>query len=122
MTRLSPQRRNVILALSALALVLGYEVWTWGSLEGFAMATHAGGCRTASGGIQLFCDAVRFYLPQGEALALGHGRVHGFLYPPPFGLFMRVLTALGEPSALRVWVGIVALSMLALFALPAAAL
>jgi len=122
MTRLSPQRRNVILALFAFALVLGYEVWSWGSLEGFAMATHAGGCRDASGRVQLFCDAVRFYLPQGEALAAGHGRVHGFLYPPPFGLFMRALAALGEPAALRVWVGIVVFSTLALFAVPAMSL
>ena len=122
MTRLTPQRRNLVLALAALAIVLGYELWSWGSLEGFAMATHAGGCRDASGGLQVFCDAVRFYLPQGEALAEGHGRVRGFLYPPPFALLMRALVALGRPAALDVWVGVVALSMVGLFAVPATAL
>jgi hypothetical protein len=95
-----------------------YELWHWGSLEGFAMATHPGGCRDQAGNIQVFCDAVRHYLPQGEALMNGHGRVTGFFYPPPFALAMGGLAALGRSTALGVWVAGLVISTLGLFLLP----
>ncbi len=101
----------------ATALLLA-NAWKWGSLTGFAAATHIGGCRDPVGGRLLFCDAVRFYLPQGDRLMRSAERLDGFIYPPPFALLMRVVVSAGWRASIFLWAGVVTASTVALLLIP----
>ncbi len=109
---------NLAGSLAVAAALLASNAWKWGSLSGFAAATHVGGCRDPVGGRLLFCDAVRFYLPQGDRLFRSTERLEGFIYPPPFALLMRVVVSAGWRASIYLWAAVVTASTVALLVVP----